>query len=111
VRNLLDNAERHARARVTLTLREDAGEVVLTVTDDGPGIPEGHAGQVFERFARVDEARGRTEGGSGLGLAIAHDIVTRHGGVIRVDADHGPGARFLVRLPARRGSESRSAPL
>jgi signal transduction histidine kinase/uncharacterized glyoxalase superfamily protein PhnB len=110
VRNLLDNAERHARSRVVLTLGEDGDRVVLTVTDDGPGIPAEQAGRIFERFARVDEARGRDEGGSGLGLAITHEIVTRHGGTITVDLNHGSGARFRVRLPLGRGSESPPAP-
>jgi len=110
VRNLLDNAERHADARVTLTLRQDTDEVVLTVADDGPGIPADQAARIFERFARLDEARGREEGGTGLGLAIAHDIVTRHGGVISVDADHDTGARFVIRLPLGRGTESSPAP-
>jgi signal transduction histidine kinase len=110
VRNLLENAERHARSRVTLTLGEDGDGVELTVADDGPGIPADQAGRIFERFARVDEARGRAEGGSGLGLAITRDIVTRHGGVISVDADHGTGARFVVRLPAGHGAESLPAP-
>jgi len=110
VRNLLDNAERHARSRVTLTLGEDGGWVVLTVADDGPGLPAGQAARVFERFARVDEARGREEGGTGLGLAITHDIVIRHGGTIGVYSDDGAGARFVVRLPLGYGPESRPSP-
>ena len=110
VRNLLDNAERHARARVVITLGEDGDRVVLTVTDDGPGIPAEQAGRIFERFARVDEARGRDEGGSGLGLAISHEIVTRHGGTIGVDPNSRNGARFVVRLPLGRGSKSRTGP-
>jgi signal transduction histidine kinase len=110
VRNLLDNAECHARSRVTLALGEDRDWVVFTVADDGAGIPEGQLGQIFERFARVDEARGRTEGGSGLGLAITRDIVTRHGGTVTVEPNHGAGARFLVRLPLGRASESPPAP-
>lgn len=110
VRNLLENAERHARSRVTITLGEDGGGVALVVADDGPGIPAEQAARIFERFARVDEARGRAEGGSGLGLAITHDIVSRHGGTIAVDGNHGTGARFVVRLPAGQGSESPPAP-
>ncbi|MGQ0805406.1 MAG: sensor histidine kinase [Actinomycetota bacterium] len=110
VRNLLENAARHARSRVTITLGEDGGGVALVVADDGPGIPAEQAARIFERFARVDEARGRAEGGSGLGLAITHDIVIRHGGTIAVDPNHGTGARFVVRLPAGQGSESPPAP-
>jgi signal transduction histidine kinase len=101
VRNLLDNAERHARSRVTITLAESNGEAVLTIADDGSGIAPDQLTRVFERFARVDEARGRDQGGSGLGLAITHDIVRRHGGAVTVEGNgaEGGGARFVVRLP------------
>lgn len=105
VRNVLDNAVRHATSRVAVTLAERAGEgddawATLTITDDGPGIPPEQAAAVFERFARLDDARTRQSGGTGLGLAIARDIVERHGGSLRLDTSHRPGARFEVRLPA-----------
>ena len=102
VRNLLDNAVRHANSRVIVALVEDGPTLTLTVDDDGTGIPEDQRGQVFERFARLDEARTRREGGAGLGLAITHEIVERHGGTIAVDASDYGGARFVVRLPAAR---------
>lgn len=101
VRNLMENAARYATERVTIELREDrsAGAVDLAVVDDGPGIPEGARERIFERFARLDAARGRDAGGAGLGLAIVREIVERLGGTIRVsDAAQG-GARFEVRLP------------
>ncbi len=97
VRNLVDNAARHARTVVTLTVAEQDGHAVLTVTDDGPGIPPDEHERVFERFARLDGAR--TDGGSGLGLAIVREIVGRHGGTVRVDPDHHDGARLVVELP------------
>lgn len=105
VRNLLDNAVRHAASDVTVTLAEstiyNAGAVaVLAVTDDGPGIPPEQTVAIFERFTRLDDARTRGTGGTGLGLAIARDIVERHGGTLRLDTTHRPGARFEVRLPA-----------
>lgn len=105
VRNLVDNAVRHAASQVAVTLAEStvdsAGAVaVLTITDDGPGIPPEQTAAVFERFTRLDDARTRDTGGTGLGLAIARDIVERHGGTIRLDTTHRPGARFEVRLPA-----------
>lgn len=103
VRNLVDNAERHAAARVTLTLTEVDGAAVFTVADDGPGIPANQREQVFERFRRLDDARTRSTGGTGLGLAIAREIVQRHGGTIAVDPDYRAGARFLVRLPTTPG--------
>jgi signal transduction histidine kinase len=99
VRNLLDNAGRHAASTVTVTLAERNGAAVLVVADDGPGIPPDQAGRIFERFARVDEARHRDDGGAGLGLAITHDIVAGHRGTITLDRAGAGGARFVVRLP------------
>ena len=96
VRNLLDNAERHARRTVTLSLDEDTTATRLVVVDDGAGIPPGDREHIFERFARADQARSRDAGGSGLGLAIARDIVERHGGTITL-ADGAP-TTFVVEL-------------
>ena len=99
VRNLLDNATRHGAGRVDVSLGEADGAVLLTVDDDGPGIPSDQRESVFERFARVDSDRGRATGGTGLGLAIARAIAGAHGGAITIcDAPEG-GARFVVRLP------------
>jgi signal transduction histidine kinase len=95
VRNLLENATRYARERVELTLAEHAGQVELSVADDGPGIPAGARERVFERFARLDEGRARDAGGTGLGLAIVREVVQAHGGSVTV----GDGARFVVTLP------------
>ncbi len=102
VRNLVDNAARHARSTVSVTLAEDTatGVVELAVTDDGPGIRPEQAERVFDRFVRLDDARTRDAGGTGLGLAIVRDIAGRHGGEVVVDTEHSPGARFVVRLPA-----------
>jgi len=99
VRNLGSNAARHASRRVEFGLTELDGTALLTVTDDGPGIPQPEIQRVFERFTRLDEARSREAGGSGLGLAIVRDIVARHKGTVEVDADKSPGARLIVRLP------------
>jgi signal transduction histidine kinase len=99
VRNVTDNAARHAHSTVTITLAEHDHWAILTVADDGPGIPAEHRQRVFERFTRLDEARSAADGSTGLGLAIARDIVERHGGSIRVDPDHPNGARFVVELP------------
>jgi len=101
IRNLLENAARYATERVTVELREDrrAGVIELAVADDGPGIPEAAREQVFERFARLDAARGRDAGGAGLGLAIVREIVERHGGSVTVGTSNEGGARFEVTLP------------
>jgi signal transduction histidine kinase len=103
VRNLTENAVRHCRGIVALCLREHAGEVVLSVDDDGEGIPPSELTRVFERFVRLDDARDRDSGGSGLGLAIVEEIATAHGG--KVAAMDGPlgGARFEVRFPSPTG--------
>jgi signal transduction histidine kinase len=97
VRNLLDNAARHAHERVTVTLEESDATVFLTITDDGTGIPLGANDQIFERFTRLDDARARDAGGAGLGLAIVNAVVEAHGGAVAVD--NVPGARFTIRLP------------
>jgi signal transduction histidine kinase len=102
VRNLLDNAVRHAHSRVEVTLEERPGTATIefTVVDDGAGVPDDLAEAVFARFARVDDARGHGLGGSGLGLAITRDIVQRHGGEVWVDTAYRDGARFCVLLPS-----------
>ncbi|MDH5504097.1 MAG: ATP-binding protein, partial [Acidimicrobiia bacterium] len=82
------------------SLQETDGEAVLTVTDDGPGIPIEKHELVFERFGRIDAARNRADGGTGLGLAITKETIERHGGTITIDANHTGGARLVVRLPA-----------
>ena len=100
VGNLLDNAVRHARERIVVTLREEPdGWAELAVADDGQGVPPADSERVFERFTRLDDARSARDGGTGLGLAIARDIAERHGGTVRIDPDGAPGARFVLRLP------------
>ena len=98
VRNLVDNAERHARSSVVVEVSTVDSAAVITVTDDGPGIPAEDRERVFDRFVRLDDGRDRDEGGSGLGLAIVADIARAHGGTAEV-ADHDGGARFVVRIP------------
>lgn len=102
VRNLLDNAGRHARSTVSITLGETDHRVELTVEDDGGGIPVAQADRIFERFARVDDARARQHGGAGLGLAITRDIVVGNRGSIFLDSEAGTGARFVMYLPPAR---------
>ncbi len=100
VRNLLDNATRHCRERVAVTVREEGPWVVLTVSDDGSGVPIEDREQVFERFARLQESRERDSGGTGLGLSLTKRIVEHHGG--RISVTDGPmgGACFVVSLPS-----------
>jgi signal transduction histidine kinase len=98
IRNLLDNAARHARHRVRVTLEQISGDAVLEVSDDGIGVSPEDRERIFERFVRVDGSRSRSSGGSGLGLAIVHAIVAAHGGTVEVTDAH-PGARFIVHIP------------
>lgn len=87
--NLLDNARRHARSRVLLHAAEQEQHVVISVSDDGPGIPAAARTRIFERFVSLD---GR--GGAGLGLSIAQAVSRAHGGDLTYDGD-----RFVLRLP------------
>jgi len=100
LRNLVDNAQRHASSVVRIELAETADGAVLAVEDDGDGVAPEQRQRVFERFVRLDDARARESGGSGLGLAIVREIAAAHGGSAR--ALHGSlgGARLEIRLPA-----------
>jgi signal transduction histidine kinase len=100
LRNLGDNAARHAVGRLALALTSRDGVVVLTVEDDGPGIAPSDRERVLRRFVRLDEARDRDAGGAGLGLAIVDELVRAHGGSVDVEERQGGGARFVLRLPA-----------
>ncbi|MGK5739238.1 ATP-binding protein [Micromonospora sp. URMC 103] len=98
--NLLDNAVRHARTRVVLAAAPAGAYHLVTVTDDGPGIPVADRDRVFDRFTRLDDARARDAGGAGLGLAIVRELVRRAGGSVSLGDADGPGLRVSLRLPA-----------
>ncbi|MEW2076843.1 HAMP domain-containing sensor histidine kinase [Streptomyces sp. NPDC013433] len=100
--NLLDNGRRHARERVTVTVRREGDRAVLAVADDGEGVAEADRERIFERFVRLDAARSRDDGGAGLGLAIARDVAVRHGGTLTAGAAPAGGALFELRLPLAR---------
>ena len=98
IRNLSNNAARHARGTVEFSLRDGDGSVVLTVDDDGRGVAPSERERVFERFVRLEEGRDRESGGTGLGLAIVAEIATAHeAGIAVADSPMG-GARFEVRF-------------
>jgi heavy metal sensor kinase len=99
--NLLDNAVRHTptRGAIHLTGEQDAGGWRLDVHDGGPGVPAQARGQLFQRFARVDGARDRSNGGAGLGLALSRAIAEAHGGSLVLVENGSPGALFRLRLP------------
>jgi signal transduction histidine kinase len=111
VGNLVDNAVRvgppGSAVVVTTAMRGHAA--VLTVSDAGPGVPDEARTRIFERFGRADSARTRP-GGAGLGLAICREIVSAHGGDIRVDPNEHGGATFVVTLRAIEDGAARLAP-
>lgn len=99
VRNLTDNAIRHAKRAITVSLYQVADDAVLSVDDDGAGVPVRDRERIFERFERLDEARDRDSGGTGLGLSIVREIAHAHRGTVTVSDAPTGGARFEVRLP------------
>ena len=98
LRNLVDNAARHAEKTLTIGVRADSAGAEVVVGNDGPPIAAVDRDRIFDRFVRLDDSRSRSDGGTGLGLSIARDIVTAHGGTLTVD-DLADGAAMRLRLP------------
>jgi signal transduction histidine kinase len=107
VRNLLENAVRHARSRVAFTIRPSGEYAILSVADDGPGIPQRDRVRVFDRFVRLETDRARTTGGTGLGLAIVAEIATAHGGIVTIGEHPEGGALVTVQLPLTKLPDSK----
>jgi signal transduction histidine kinase len=100
VSNLVDNALRYAASMVELAVHTESGQAVITVADDGPGIPVAARERIWERFVRLDDDRSRASGGSGLGLAMVRELTAAHGGTaVAASRDPEPGTVFLVCLP------------
>ncbi|NTY39835.1 ATP-binding protein [Burkholderia diffusa] len=100
--NLIRNGARYASRKVLLSAARDrSGALVLSVDDDGPGIPAAERTRVFEPFQRLDSSRDRQTGGFGLGLAIVRRVALVHGGDVRLEDSPLGGARFVITLPAR----------
>lgn len=105
--NLTDNALKYSsKGTVAVVLKRADGKVVLTVEDQGPGIPEEDLERVFDRFFRVDKARSRAAGGTGLGLSIVSDTVRRRGGTVWAKNRPEGGAVFTVQWNAAEGGEA-----
>jgi signal transduction histidine kinase len=106
VRNLVDNAVRHAATGVTISLRPPGAgspaSAAVVVDDDGPGVPADQRIRIFDRFTRLDSARRKDDGGTGLGLAIAREVARAHNGSISCEDAPGGGARFVLHLPLER---------
>jgi signal transduction histidine kinase len=105
VYNLMENAVKYTPVKgwIKVSLQRVGRDAVLTVSDSGPGIPRDSLPHVFDRFYRVDKARGRDSGGTGLGLSIVQQYVNLHGGTARVSSEDGQGAVFTVTLPLNKG--------
>lgn len=104
LRNLVENAVNYSPegGRIELGARLDNGRILLSVKDEGPGLPEADLGRVFERFYRVDKSRARDPGGTGLGLSIVRHLVELHGGTVHAANRRDGGAIFTIALPHAR---------
>jgi signal transduction histidine kinase len=100
IRNVGDNAMRHATSKVAFEVSSDESWARVAVLDDGAGVRESDRRRIFERFIRLDEARDRDSGGNGLGLSIVTEIIDAHKGAVTVSDARGTGACFELRLPA-----------
>jgi signal transduction histidine kinase len=110
VANLLNNAAKYTDpgGHLALSVRGEAGEAVISVRDDGVGIPAQLLPRVFDMFAQVDRTLDRAQGGLGIGLALAKSLVEMHGGTIEARSDGpGRGSEFIVRLPASEAAPER----
>lgn len=110
VSNLIDNAVKYGQV-AHVGVEADAETVLLTVDDEGSGIPPGLREELFEPFVRLEASRNRRTGGAGLGLAIVRNLVEAHGGSVAVGDSPAGGARFTVRLPLFRPQEMREGPI
>ena len=99
--NLMENAIKYTQegGRIEVTLDREARSAVLSVKDNGPGIPQDAIPHIFDRFYRVDKARSRETGGTGLGLSIVRQMVLLHGGSIHVESQEGQGSEFIAEFP------------
>lgn len=107
VDNIMNNAIKYSPdgGVITCRLLETHNNVILSISDQGLGIPKKDLGHVFDRFFRVDKARSRAQGGTGLGLAISKEVIELHHGRIWVDSVEGKGSTFYISLPYEEYSE------
>jgi two-component system phosphate regulon sensor histidine kinase PhoR len=104
VGNIIDNAVKYSEpgGRIQIRVARESGEVRISVTDRGIGIPAEHIDRIFERFYRVDKARSRKAGGTGLGLSIVKHIAALHHGRVTVESAPGEGSTFTIVLPEQK---------
>jgi len=106
--NLIDNAMKYTQddGEIRVSLAAEGNDLIWRVQDNGVGIPREDQEHIFDRFYRVDKARSRETGGTGLGLSIVRQLVSMHGGTIRVESEFGKGSCFIVTLPMTGKEES-----
>ena len=104
--NLLDNAIKYTEeGTITVSLKEEENDLILSVKDTGIGIEKEYLSRIFERFYRVDKGRSRKQGGTGLGLSIVKHIVELYNGNIQVNSTLGVGTEFIITLPYNTGNQ------
>ena len=99
--NILNNAIKYSPdgGKITVTMKTTDDQMILSISDQGLGIPKQDLPKIFDRFYRVDRARSRAQGGTGLGLAIAKEIIKQHKGFIWAKSEYGKGSTFTIVLP------------
>ena len=99
--NILNNAIKYSPdgGKITVSMKTTDDQMILSISDQGLGIPKEDLPKIFDRFYRVDKARSRAQGGTGLGLAIAKEIVKQHNGFICAKSEYGKGSTFTIVLP------------
>lgn len=99
--NIISNALKYSAAEevIKVTVKHQGPEVVISIKDEGVGIPKAELKHIFKRFYRVDKARSRDMGGTGLGLSIAREMISAHQGSISIDSDIGEGTTVTICLP------------
>ena len=99
--NIINNAIKYSPdgGKITVSMKTTETQMILSISDEGLGIPKKDLPKIFDRFYRVDKARSRAQGGSGLGLAIAKEIIKQHNGFIWAKSEYGKGSTFTIVLP------------
>lgn len=99
--NIISNALKYSPegGKVRFSVREKEGELLVSISDEGMGIPKENVERIFDRFYRVDRARSRAMGGTGLGLAISKEMINAHGGRIWAQSRYGKGTSIYFTLP------------
>ena len=99
--NILNNAIKYSPdgGKITVSMKTTDDQMILSISDQGLGIPKEDLPKIFDRFYRVDKARSRAQGGTGLGLAIAKEIIKQHNGFIWAKSEYGKGSTFTIVLP------------